>query len=109
MLQVVWSAMVETVQFNSDACQGTMAVNKVVSQRMLSTEFETGKAPGFDRLPKLFFFVRLFTTKLAARAVLAMSKLYGTKNAGQAGTGSATSPQSLSPARSGGEGEEECA
>jgi hypothetical protein len=56
-------AMLKSVQFNRQPSGRTVGIEEVFPHRMLATEFESGKSPRPQSLPKFLFLVRLFTAK----------------------------------------------
>lgn len=58
-------AVLQTVQFQRQLCVRAVEIQDVIPDRMLPTEFETGKTPAPQCPPERFFAVRLVTAQLA--------------------------------------------
>jgi len=56
-------AVLESIQFNREACNGAVAIEEISSQRMLAAEFESSEPPGMQRSPKRLFFLRLVASQ----------------------------------------------
>ena len=56
-------AVLESIQFNREACNGAVEIEEIFSQRMLAAEFESSEPPGMQRSPKRLFFLRLVASQ----------------------------------------------
>jgi hypothetical protein len=58
-------AVLKAVEFDGELCLSTIKIQNRIPNVVLPTKFETGKLPSPQRFPKLLFFFRLVSAKIA--------------------------------------------
>ncbi len=64
-LHSIGMTVLRAVQFHGQFCIGAVDIQNMISDRVLSAEFETGKTPSAQRPPERLFVIRLVAAELA--------------------------------------------